>query len=64
MFPSDDELLKMYADVLDDPEVRAVGGWSCQNHDDPMDEAAYVDKALSDLDAFSAKVDEVLPLLS
>lgn len=55
--------VELYRDVLENPAVRAVGGWQCANHDDPMDEDAYVAKATADLPAFSAKLDEALKAL-
>ncbi len=63
MYPTTAALLEMYKDVLEDPDVRAVGGWSCANHDAPADDERYVAKACADVDHFSAKVDEVLALL-
>lgn len=63
MFPNSETLLEMYKDVLENPEVRAIGGWSCSNHDEPTDEAQYLEKARADLEAFSSKVDEVMALL-
>lgn len=63
MFPNQEMLHEMYKDVLDNPSVRAIGGWSCKNHDEPTDEARYLEKAKADLGAFSNKIDEVLALL-
>lgn len=52
--------LEIIREVLGNPAVRAVGAWHCTNHDAPMDEAAYVAKALADLEAFSDKLDKAL----
>lgn len=53
----------LYGDVLENPIVRAVGGWYCRNHDDAIDEDAYVAKASADIGAFSDKLDSALSLL-
>lgn len=55
--------LETIGSVLNNPAVRAVGAWHCSNHDDPMDDGAYVEKSVADLEAFSAKLDEALALL-
>lgn len=60
MFPTTEELYVMFRDVLDNPDVQAIGGWACGNHDGPTDEPAYLEKAKADIGAFSECVDEVL----
>ena len=59
-YPSDLELLALYADVLGDVDVAVVSQWKETNHDGPFDEEAYLAKATADAPAFAAKMREVL----
>lgn len=63
MIAAGQDPVQLYRDVLENPIVRAVGGWRCSNHDTVIDEDAYVAKATADIKAFSDKVDSALALL-
>ena len=60
---TDQSAYEKYRDVMENPVVRAIGGWSCENHAAPFDEAAYVAKSKKNLKAFAKLVDEALELL-
>lgn len=59
-YPSDQELLARYGDVLDNIAVQAVSLWQETNHDEPFDDVAYLAKVEADGPAFAKKIDEVL----